>query len=122
MTRTEAFAQLDELAGLKPGWNSYNAKPPTRAALRTARKLMRRLPESLLRHVVVVPTVRGGIQFEWSLNNHDCELVILADGSLEIEDATYEYGFWWVVFADRARSVSRAATWIPILESFAAPE
>jgi len=122
MTKTKAFAELDELAKLKPGWNSYNAKPPTRAALRTARKFVERLPESLLRHIIIVPTVRGGIQFEWSLNNHDCELVILPDGSLEVEDATYEDGGWRVQFADRARAVSRAATWIPILESFAAPE
>jgi len=49
-------SKLDELAELKPDWNSYGALPITPSAIAVA--------HSILDNIQVVPTVDGGIQFE----------------------------------------------------------
>ncbi len=54
---------------LRPGWNSYKAKPITEAAIQAMRKLLAEKPQ-------VSPLVDGGLQLEWD----EAEIAILPNG------------------------------------------
>jgi hypothetical protein len=69
----ELLREIDRLARLAAGWDSYGADPPSPDMILAARKLIEHLTESYLglpRPTVVTATRSGSIQFEWG-SDHD---------------------------------------------------
>jgi len=65
-----------DVLGLPPGWNSYSAKPiEPRNAIRAIRLLAEFL-EPTTPPPIIVPTVRGGIQFEWHTKGINIEVYV----------------------------------------------
>jgi hypothetical protein len=71
-TVTGAARSLAKLRQLKPGWDSYGGKAPTREALHVAETVALWAPQ-------VVPMSHGGVQLEWHVNGVDLEIEIKPD-------------------------------------------
>ena len=71
----EAIRQASALARLPDGWNAYNAKPVSLAAVRNAISFLLQSASANpnLAAPTAVPTVRGGLQLEWHQNGIDFE-------------------------------------------------
>ncbi len=71
--------QLDELATLPPGWNSYNARPIDPRSREAALSVLAFLAwDGPL--PTVSPTPRGGVQLEWGGDEDGVELEFAPDG------------------------------------------
>ena len=69
----ELLQEIDRLARLAAGWDSYGAGRPSPDIILAARNLIEHLADSYLglpRPTVVTATRSGGIQFEWG-SDHD---------------------------------------------------
>lgn len=62
---------LTSFLSLKPGWDTYRAKPITGAAIKTAEALR------------AVPVAHGGVQIEMHAGGMDIEIEIHPDGHVE---------------------------------------
>ena len=101
--RRELDGQLDRLRALRPGWDSYNARPVDIATLDRAREFVVRLaslPSRIQPQLFVTPTVRGGISLEWQdgpkeltvrFTPHEWNL----EGFLADDSANIEQEFAW---------------------------
>jgi len=98
-------------------WERIAGFAPTRTAQEATRQFIRQLPQTVRAHAVVDSGVPGSVRLEWRIYPYDCELTVWPDGLLALETAMYENGGWRVQFMDKTYSISRAATWVPILES-----
>jgi hypothetical protein len=65
---------LDELRGLRAGWNGYGAEPIDPAIIDAARRLTEQLPAGVIDAPRVVPMTRGRLQLEWHHGNRSLEL------------------------------------------------
>lgn len=61
MTPSEWHYRLDSFAALKPGWDSYDADPPTPAAVASARSFLEAAEAVGLEPKKVNPSVTGGV-------------------------------------------------------------
>jgi hypothetical protein len=68
--------EVVDLLKLKPGWNSYSAKPVDPGNVKQAIEILARFPEAGSPSPAVVPTVRGGIQLEWHASGINLEIYI----------------------------------------------
>jgi hypothetical protein len=68
----DPYDRLDDLAALKPGWDSYGAHAISPSAIEHARKL--------LRGFAVVPCCDGSLQLELHALGLDLEIYIDEDG------------------------------------------
>ena len=83
----EVLAQLQAIAVLPEGWDSYGASSPDINKLKAAWCLLLCLCEDTgLPRPHVNPTPSGGVQFEWELGERYFELEIVAERA-----ATYLY-------------------------------
>jgi hypothetical protein len=82
-----AFRYLWSLQELGDRWNSYDARPIALSALQSAHELLgvaadlRSLPSA------IIPTARGGVQFEWDLGSRHIEIEVAPDRSASILQA-----------------------------------
>lgn len=67
-------------AELPPDWNSYGASPPDLDLVVHALTLLGELMEQATPAPAVVPTPRGGLQFEWHTPSADLEIEVRPDG------------------------------------------
>lgn len=74
----EAAVRLETLSRLGPNWDSYGAPPLRHEAVRTAFDLLLALSDSSTPVPQIVPTVLGGIQFEWHQGGIDLEVEVLS--------------------------------------------
>jgi hypothetical protein len=86
----DARSDLENLLTLPPNWDSYGARPIQPAIVTVAAEW---LGESMLPDTprpAVLPTVRGGVQFEWHLRGMDLEIELASPNHvvLAYEDAT----------------------------------
>lgn len=79
MTKDEAHEKLTELAALAAGWDGYGSKVISPAAIAMARHV---LESSTCFPQHIVPTVRGGIQFEWIHAGYDFEIEFNESGEV----------------------------------------
>ena len=72
----QTIRQTGKLLGLPPGWNSYCAKPISSDAVSKATAFLLKFDALVpnLAAPAVVPTVRGGLQFEWHRHGVDLEV------------------------------------------------
>ncbi len=83
----EIVDQIDRLARLPAGWDSYGADRPDAEIISASRRLIECIADpfrGLSRPTIVTATRRGGIQFEWGV--HDgayFELEIVSPTSVE---------------------------------------
>lgn len=79
----EAIRQASELVELPTGWNSYDAKPVSREAIRAAIAFLIETAsaEPTVAAPAVVPTVRGGLQLEWHRQGVDLEIEFESDAT-----------------------------------------
>ena len=89
LNESEYQARLDDYAGLKEGWNSYDAAPITPEAIATARRFS---PDHCPIAFWPVPTPHGGIQIEIHQEGYDFEIEILPDGQ--------RFGYCWTNLDD----------------------
>jgi hypothetical protein len=69
--------RLEHFATLKADWDSYGALPIDPRAIECARRLL-----AVMSHEPqMVPTTRGGVQFEWHRDGIDVELDIPPEGA-----------------------------------------
>lgn len=73
-------AQVDELADLQVGWDSYVAPAIEPAVIADAKALIPRIAQPGVPPPSVVPTINGTIQLEWHTLACDAEVEILAPG------------------------------------------
>lgn len=84
--QTEAYAavasRVDDLLALPGSWDSYSGNRPTEQLVRWALDFLRDAVGVLLDFGIdppipfFVPTVSGGVQFEWSLDDRELELEV----------------------------------------------
>ena len=67
--------ELERLAALPPGWDSYGAKEITPLAIDGCR--------AFANSMSIVPTSEGGIQLEWHALGVDLEIEIAPDGTIK---------------------------------------
>lgn len=91
-----AHQKMDELVGLRAGWDGYDARPPCAEAYSRAREALRRFHAAGMPAPAVFPLLSGGVQAVWHAPHHRVELDWNASG-----DAV------WVL----ARSGSEPASW-----------
>jgi hypothetical protein len=75
--------QIDDLASLQDGWDSYGGSRPTEGARTRAKVLMATLYTRLGRGVprpTVGPSADGGVVLRWRGPQYDVMLTVLADG------------------------------------------
>lgn len=75
------FARLNSI-----GWDSYGAEPVTEAAILSALELSEYCNKNALPAWWVVPTCRGGVQFEWKelIFGLEAELEVMPDGAYDL--------------------------------------
>jgi hypothetical protein len=78
------FRRIFSFASLEVGWNSYGAPRIDRRAIQSAGGLLVVISDLATPAPSAVPTVSGGVQFEWHQNGIDLEVEILASGRVSV--------------------------------------
>ena len=96
VTRLRTLAQLEE------GWDGRNARRISPANLDIAMRLLRAVMRTDTPIPELVPTVRGGLQIEWHVQDVDVELEILSAARyvLSLEDRANDNEFDLELTAD----------------------
>lgn len=74
--QTPVLNRMAEIAELRAGWNSYNARPIEMSNVVTAVNLLLRYLPAHARLPMIVPTVHGGIQLEWHTPSVEVEVYV----------------------------------------------
>jgi hypothetical protein len=105
------FSTLQELASLRPGWDSYNAATLSPVAVaRCIKTLLPVLPGEAL-EPSVVPTRDGGLQLEWHSNGVDFEIKVPPTGPVSyllVRPGTDQTEEWEGPPARYARAIEEA--------------
>ena len=90
----DVFLRLQQLRRYPKNWDSYGGKALTTAAYLGANELLGRLMFESVPKPSVVPTGRGGVQFEWHMKGSHVEVYLSPDGNAEVsfED---DFGTEW---------------------------
>lgn len=80
----QAATELTELLNLPPGWNSYAAKPIERRTVQAAWDVLSRFMLATTPPPAIVPTNRGGVQFEWHTDRADLEISVYSPFQSEV--------------------------------------
>lgn len=90
----DVFVRLQQLRGYPKNWDSYGGRPLTTAAYLGAYDLLGRLIYERVPRPSVVPTGRGGVQFEWHMKGSHVEVYVSPEGATEVsfED---DFGCEW---------------------------
>lgn len=87
--------RLRYLAGLEPGWDSYDADPISRTAIEEASRLIAQVVLQFDAHpYFIAPLVGGGVQLHWRNANLEIEVEVRPDRRLsylrveELEETT----------------------------------
>lgn len=80
----DVFWRLQQLRGYPKNWDSYGGRPLTTAAYLGAYDLLGRIMFHQFPKPSVVPTGRGGVQFEWHRKGSHVEVFISPDGNAEV--------------------------------------
>lgn len=78
----EVAAQIVSLVNLEPGWDSYGARRVSTSMALDALELLHQLVGLGLPAPQVVPTSRGGVQFEWDAAGVELEIELQPDGRM----------------------------------------
>ena len=76
----QLLMKLNELAALPNDWDTYGASRITQKAIDAATIFLNVLYIDDGFRPQIVPTSRGGLQFEWHQNGYDIEIEFDADG------------------------------------------
>jgi hypothetical protein len=80
----DIFLRLQQLRGYPKNWDSYGGRPLTTAAYLGAYDLLGRIMFDRFPKPSVVPTGRGGVQFEWHMKGSHVEVYISPEGNAEV--------------------------------------
>jgi hypothetical protein len=80
----DIFLRLQQLRGYPRNWDSYGGRPLTTAAYLGANDLLGRIMFHRSPKPSVVPTGRGGVQFEWHMKGSHVEVYISPEGNAEV--------------------------------------
>ena len=78
----KAQGKLEHLRSLESDWDSYGSEPPSREALATAGELLGMLIEEDLEPTRVVPSVEGGVVFDFIYAKRYAAIEILNTGEV----------------------------------------
>jgi hypothetical protein len=76
----QVVGRLLELLRLGPGWDSYAARAVNPGAVAASLALLGHLMKQAPEAPQIVPTVRGGVQLEWHLEDADVEIEVSPEG------------------------------------------
>lgn len=96
----DLVAELNDVLDLPDGWAGEGSKAPTSDVALDALRVLHDLSAAPLPPPQLVPTVDGGIQFEWHTRGIDLELCVLPSGE---RDA---YVFDWTREVESAGTIS----------------
>jgi hypothetical protein len=90
----EVFLRLQQMRSYPKNWDSYGGRALTTAGYLAANELLGRLMFESTPKPSVVPTGRGGVQFEWHRKGSHIEVYFSPDGNAEVsfED---DFGAEW---------------------------
>lgn len=77
-------AELDALKNLREGWDTYGAPPINHEVIDYALRVYAHAAIQTSRVPSVVPTVAGGVQFEWHSSRADVEIEIVSAGEIDV--------------------------------------
>lgn len=83
---------LKRLTMLPPNWDSYGAKPVTRATAKRALPTLANVVSNRIPLPAIVPMHQGGLQLEWHSDRADIELVFPSVGEPSYSFADHEGG------------------------------
>jgi hypothetical protein len=106
----ETVEKLLSLCELRPGWNSYAARPIRPDAVRHVALWIPTLFQASTPGPAVVPRVRGGLQLEWHRRGVDLEIYI--DSPTEIRFEAEEVAGGNPISAPLAGNEQLLAAWI----------
>ena len=90
-----AFQRISALLELPENWDSYGARRIDRNLAYDAVSILQDVAHPDIPEPSIVPTVRGGIQFEWHSNNIDLEFEVVAPTSIIASYEDSETGDAW---------------------------
>jgi hypothetical protein len=74
--------RLDELSSLEAGWLDGDGIPPDAVVIGRARRILADLMSFEVPRPRVFPTPEGGVQAEWTVENHEISVTFEPDGKL----------------------------------------
>lgn len=77
-------ARLRELLQLEDGWDSYGARALQRYLVEAGLRFVEPLLSADVDAPHLVPTSRGGIQFEWHVGNRELEIEVVGSDRFEL--------------------------------------
>ena len=80
--QSEAIKGVYKIKSLPLNWDGEGGQPASSLAIQVALSLIKYLSNEELPPPFVVPTPRGGISFEWALDNRELDIEILPELSL----------------------------------------
>ena len=89
------FGHMLSLLKLPENWNSYGARPVDVATARYATVLLMEIVGASSVLPVVVPTIEGGVQFEWHLKTVDLEVEVRSPRVVDVLYENYGTGGGW---------------------------
>src|SRR4051794_18619625 len=81
---TEVEESLRALQKLPPGWDSHGGRPLHPHIGQAASTLLQQIVLPETPRPAVVPTGRGGVQFEWHVNGVDLEIEARTAGEFQV--------------------------------------
>jgi hypothetical protein len=81
--RDQALEEIKLLDMLEAVTDEWTPKKPTYAAVAQARMLLGKIDESKVSPPYIMPTVDGGIDFEWTRNERELDITVSSGGSIE---------------------------------------
>lgn len=95
---SQYLTKIKELSILNNGWDSYEAPPPNKAAVKSAEIILESLSSLRLHPAKIMPSVEGGIFFLFTKGNRYADLECDNDGDIiaGISDRKNEPEIWEV--------------------------
>ncbi len=81
--RDQAFEEIKTLDLLPPATDEWTPRKPTYAAVAQARTLLNTTDEAKISPPYIMPTIDGGIDFEWTRNERELDIAVSSGGSIE---------------------------------------
>lgn len=77
-----AVAKVQVLADMPEGWDGHSSRPIQPTSIANMLRILNAIANADVPPPHIAPISGGALQIEWSLKNHDLEIVTRSDGSI----------------------------------------
>jgi hypothetical protein len=81
--RDQALEEIKTLDLLPPATDEWTPRKPTYAAVTQAQILLNKVDEAKISPPYIMPTIDGGIDFDWTRNERELHIAVSSGGSIE---------------------------------------